>query len=63
MAVLGEMTIVFATNDFANDEEARKHLHKELLMKILSDVESVTGYRGKLNALDVTDLQIYDDIV
>lgn len=62
MAVLGEMTIVFTTDEFGNSEEAKKHLHKDLLILISSHFESVTGSKGNLQALDVTELEIYDEI-
>lgn len=61
-AVLGEMTIVFVTKDFENSEEAKKHLHKDLMIYLNSRIESVTGYKGTVKALDVTDLEIYEDI-
>jgi hypothetical protein len=62
MAALGEITIVFATDDFKNAMEARKYLHKELFAKIDSNIESVNGYKGKFTALDVTALEVYDDV-
>lgn len=63
MAVLGEMTIVFTTDDLKSEEEAKRHLNKDLLVMISSYVESVTGFKGKLKALDVTELKIYDDVI
>lgn len=59
---LGEITIVFSSDDLTTDE-AKKHLNKDLLIKITSYVESVTGFKGKLKALDVTEVVVYDDVI
>jgi hypothetical protein len=63
MATLGEITIIFDTDDFENAEEARKYLHKDLLVLINSFYVSATGRKGKFKALDVIELEVYDDVV
>lgn len=62
MAALGEITIVFETDDLKNGEEARKHLHKDLLAYFVSEAGLLSGLKVRLKALDVTHLEIYDDV-